>query len=78
VAYGKQGAEVAREKDVLKTLGMSGFKPANDSHLVPIRQLSLFADRLKVENDTQMSDSDRAAKLAEFDRKLADLATQGR
>jgi len=78
VAYGKQGAEVAREKDVLKTLGMSGFKPASDSHLVPIRQLSLFADRLKVENDTQMSDSDRAAKLAEFDRKLADLATQGR
>jgi len=78
VAYGKQGAEVARERDVLKTLGMSGFKPANDSHLVPIRQLSLFADRLKVENDTQMSDSDRAAKLAEFDRKLADLATQGR
>jgi len=78
LAYGKQGAEVAREKDVLKTLGMSGFKPANDSHLVPIRQLSLFADRLKVENDTQMSDSDRAAKLAEFDRKLADLATQGR
>ncbi len=78
VAYGKQGAEVAREKDVLKTLGMSGFKPANDSHLVPIRQLSLFADRLKVENDTQMSDSDRAAKLTEFDRKLADLATQGR
>jgi phosphonate transport system substrate-binding protein len=78
VAYGKQGAEVAREKDVLKTLGMSGFKPANDSHLVPIRQLSLFADRLKVENDTQMSDSDRAAKLAEFDRKLADLSTPGR
>jgi phosphonate transport system substrate-binding protein len=78
LAYGKQGAEVAREKDVLKTLGMSGFKPANDSHLVPIRQLSLFADRLKVENDTQMSESDRAAKLAEFDRKLADLATQGR
>jgi len=78
VSYGQQGSEVAREKDVLKTLGMSGFKPANDSHLLPIRQLSLFADRLKVENDTQLSDGDRASKLAEFDRKLADLATQGR
>jgi len=78
VSYGQQGADVAREKDVLKTLVLSGFKPANDSHLLPIRQLSLFADRLKVENDTQLSDSDRATKLAEFDRKLADLATQGR
>jgi phosphonate transport system substrate-binding protein len=57
---------------------MSGFKAANDSHLLPIRQLSLFADRLKVENDTQLSDSDRATKLAEFDRKLADLSAPGR
>jgi len=78
LAYGKQGAEVAREKEVLKTLGMTGFKPANDRHLVPIGQLSLFADRLKVENDSTLSETEKNAKLAEFDRKLAELSSPAR
>jgi len=78
IAYGQQGPELAREQEILKTLVMSGFKAANDSHLLPIRQLSLFAERLKVENDAQMSDSERTSKLVEFDRKLADLAAATR
>jgi phosphonate transport system substrate-binding protein len=43
---------------------------------VPIRQLELFKDRSKFENDANMSEADKRAKLAEIDAKLADLAKQ--
>ena len=41
--------------------------------MIPIRQLELFRDRAKAENDEKMSADEKAKLLAEIDRKLAAL-----
>jgi phosphonate transport system substrate-binding protein len=73
VGYGKD----EREKEILKNMyRLAGFKASTDAQLLPIRQLELFKDRKKFENDANMSEADKKAKLAEIDAKLADLARQ--
>ena len=52
---------------------LSGFKPSTNTQLIPLRELELFSQRLKVENDENMSPTDKQAKLAELDKKLAAL-----
>jgi phosphonate transport system substrate-binding protein len=70
-SYGRD----AREKEILKgMLQIAGFKESSDMQLVPIRQLELAKDRLKVEGDTTLSAADRATKLREIDGKLDTLA----
>lgn len=71
VNYGKDD----REKEILKNLyRLKGFKASTDAQLLPIRQLELFKDRKKYENDANMDEADKKAKLAEIDAKLAELA----
>ena len=71
VAYGKDD----REKEILKNLyRLKGFRASTDAQLLPIRQLELFKDRRKFEGDTNLSESEKRAKLAEIDAKLAELA----
>lgn len=73
VGYGKD----AREKEILKNMyRLAGFKASTDAQLLPIRQLELFKDRRKFEGDANMSESDRKARLADIDAKLALLAKQ--
>ena len=71
VSYGRD----SREKEILKSMyRLAGFKASSDAQLIPIRQLELFKDRLKFENDVNMSASQKAAKIAEIDMQLAALA----
>ena len=71
MGYGKD----AREKEILKGMQqIAGFRESTDMQLVPIRQLELYKDRIKYETDDKMNASDKSAKLAEIDKKLADLA----
>jgi phosphonate transport system substrate-binding protein len=71
IGYGKD----AREKEVLKNMQqIAGFRDSTDLQLVPIRQLELYKDRIKFESDEKMNPNERNAKLAEIDKKLADLA----
>lgn len=71
LAYGKSDAD----KAVLKNIyNYSGFKESNNDQLVPIRQLELFKDRRKVENDEQYSAEEKAQRIADIDKKLAALA----
>jgi phosphonate transport system substrate-binding protein len=73
VGYGKDD----REKEILKNMyRLAGFKASTDAQLLPIRQLELFKDRKKFENDANMSEADKKARLADIDAKLADLAKQ--
>ena len=69
--YGKTDA---KEKEILMNIGkLSGFKPSTNAQLIPIRELDLFSQRLKVENDENINAKDKQAKLAEIDGKLAAL-----
>jgi len=69
--YGKTDPH---EKEILAKLNkLAGFKASTNDQLIPIRELDLFAKRLKLENDTTMSESDKTKALAEIDAKLAAL-----
>ena len=71
LAYGQSDAD----KAVLKNIyNYSGFKESTNEQLVPIRQLELFKDRSKVENDQQYSAEEKAKLIVEIDKKLATLA----
>jgi phosphonate transport system substrate-binding protein len=73
LGYGKD----AREKEVLKGMQqIAGFRESTDAQLIPIRQLEYAKDRAKVNTDTTLSASERAAKLKAIDAKLAELAKQ--
>ncbi len=75
VGYGKD----AREKEILKNMyRLAGFKASTDAQLIPIRQLELFKNRMKFQNDEHMSEADKKARLAEIDAKLAALAKQAK
>jgi phosphonate transport system substrate-binding protein len=70
LTYGKTDAD----KAVLKNIyNYSGFKESTNEQLVPIRQLELFKDRAKVENDAQYSAEEKAKLIGEIDKKLAAL-----
>jgi phosphonate transport system substrate-binding protein len=72
LGYGKD----AREKEILKGMQqIAGFRESTDQQLVPIRQLELYKDRIKIETDDKMNASDKTAKLAEIDKKLSDLGS---
>lgn len=72
--YGKTDP---REKEVIMKISkLSGFKESSDKQLTPIRQLDLFAQRLKVESDSALNDGDRRLRLADIDKKLSALTAQ--
>ena len=70
--YGKGGP--AERDNLMKLSKLSGFKESSNMQLVPIRQLELFKERNKFESDANMAAADKAAKLAEIDKKLAELS----
>ena len=70
IGYGKTDAD----KEVLKNIyNYSGFKESTNDQLIPIRQLELYKDRVKVENDAQYSAEEKTRLLADIDKKLAAL-----
>ncbi len=71
--YGVEGGDKARELKVLADLQWAPFRASSDDQLLPIRQLALFKDRVKVENDERLSESDKAEKLKSIDAELARL-----
>jgi phosphonate transport system substrate-binding protein len=70
--YGQGGA--SEKETLMKISKLSHFKPSSNAQLIPIRQLELFRDRNKAEADAALSAGEKQAKLAEIDKKLADLA----
>ena len=75
VGYGKD----AREKEILKGMQqIAGFRASTDAQLIPIRELELARDRIKVEGDTTISAAEKASRLKAIDAKLADLAKQAK
>ncbi|MFO1311821.1 MAG: phosphonate ABC transporter substrate-binding protein [Burkholderiales bacterium] len=77
VAYGSSGPNAAREKETL--LGIQkwvGFKPSTNAQLIPVRQIDLYREKLKIESDATLGASEKEAKLADINRRLAELNQQ--
>jgi phosphonate transport system substrate-binding protein len=70
--YGK-GGQIEKD-NLMKLSKLSAFKPSTNAQLVPIRQLELFKDRNKFEADAAMPTADKQMKIAEIDKKLAELS----
>jgi phosphonate transport system substrate-binding protein len=70
--YAKTDPEEKRILGVIYNYG--GFRDSNNDQLIPIRQLELFRDRAKVQNDEKLSADEKAKQLADIDRKLAALS----
>ncbi len=75
LSYGT-GPDAAREKAIMLKLTTAGFKSSNDLQLIPIRQLELFKDKTKIENDVNMNAEEKKLKIEAIDRKLSVLAAQ--
>lgn len=75
LSYGRMG-DTQAARDILANIsnGLGLFMDSNNTQLYPIRQLALFKDKLKIEANKGLSDSEKAAKIAVIDKKLADLA----
>jgi phosphonate transport system substrate-binding protein len=69
--YAKTDPEEKRILGVIYNYG--GFRDSNNDQLIPIRQLELFRDRAKVQNDDKMAADEKARQLADIDRRLAAL-----
>ena len=68
------GASSPHEKEVMMNISkLSSFKPSTNAQLIPIRQLELFKERNKFEADAALPAAEKQAKVAEIDRKLAEL-----
>lgn len=69
--YAKTDPEEKRILGVIYNYG--GFRDSNNDQLIPIRQLELFRDRARVQNDDKLAADEKTKQLAEIDRKLAAL-----
>lgn len=70
VAYGKDD----HEKQIIKNIyNYAGFRASSDAQLLPIRQLELFKEKRKIEDDENLSASDKTKQVHDIDTKLADL-----
>jgi phosphonate transport system substrate-binding protein len=70
------GEDWERQKKVLAALSYTTPLASDNSQLLPIRQVALFRDKLKVQDDANLSAEDKAKRIAELDARLADLDRQ--
>ena len=75
LSYGRIGPDAEAQRKVLAgfTDGLSPYSASSNAQLLPVRELSLFKDRLKIEADDRLSPEDKKAKLAAIDEALAKL-----
>jgi len=71
MSYGKSGD--SKETQILADLGWAPFKASSDDQLLPIRQLVLYKNRIKLVNASNLSDAEKAEKIQLIDDQLAEL-----
>jgi phosphonate transport system substrate-binding protein len=73
MTYGRQGApeQVAAERETLKGLQWSPFRPSSDAQLYPIRIMELTKAMFTIQGDDKMSAEEKTAKLKELEAEKA-------
>lgn len=73
--YGRHGTpeEIAQARAVLEPLFFGLFLPASNAHLDPIVQLEIVRDLILVRNDTDLTEDERATRVAELQARLAEV-----
>ncbi|MFN3521568.1 MAG: phosphate/phosphite/phosphonate ABC transporter substrate-binding protein [Phenylobacterium sp.] len=71
LTYGQgEGAEAQRQRDLLSKLSIGGFRPSDDNHLLPVREMEATEALLEARNG---GDQD---KIAEAERALAAIRAE--
>lgn len=75
LSYGRLGPDAKKQQMVLEGLGSGGggYTDSSNAQLIPIRQLSLFRDKLKLASDTRMDAAEKARKIKRIETKLSEL-----
>ncbi len=76
LAYGVKGPNAEAEKKILAGLQWAPFKESSNNQLLPVRQVAVYRDKLKLEADTALSADDKAKRSAELDAKLAAISRE--
>ena len=78
LAYGKQGPDAERQRQVLAHLaqGWLPFRESTDAQLIPIRQLELAKQKMNIESSQTIAPQEKQAQLATINAKLAELEKQ--
>jgi phosphonate transport system permease protein len=73
--YGRMGTpeERAAALEVLEPLYFGLFLPSSNTHLDPIVQLEIVRDLTAARNDPELSEEERAVRVAELEERLADV-----
>lgn len=77
-SYGKAAEnkpleQIKHEQDVLQGLTWSGFRPSDNSQLLPVRKLKLFKELEQVKKDPSLSEAQRTGLAAELEQRLREL-----
>ncbi|MDA0785399.1 MAG: phosphonate ABC transporter substrate-binding protein [Proteobacteria bacterium] len=70
LSYGRTGDNVEEELKILAGIQLAPFNDSSDAQLYPIRQLQLFRNKVKVENDERLSAAEKAERVAVIDAEL--------
>jgi phosphonate transport system substrate-binding protein len=78
VTYGtpEGGSGWEEQKKNLNTISYGKVVASDNSQLIPIRQVMLFRDKLKLQDDVNLSAEDKRKRIAEIDAKLTELDKQ--
>lgn len=72
LAYGKTDSE----KKTLEELGWAPFKKSDNSQLLPIRQMEVNKEIMKLKGDEKVAAAEKATKLAELEKQFAEIGKQ--
>jgi phosphonate transport system permease protein len=73
--YGRMGTpeEIAEARSVLDPLYFGLFLPSSNAHLDPIVQLEIVRDLTEARNDPDLTEAERATRVAELEQRLAEV-----
>jgi phosphonate transport system substrate-binding protein len=71
--YGRTDQEKAH---LMKLSKLSGFRASDNRQLIPIRQLELFREKTRVESDDKLAAAEKQQRIADIDKRLAELNAQ--
>lgn len=74
LTYGK----TEEEKKVLSDLALGHFRESSNKQLIPIRQLELFRQKVKIEQDSKMSAAEKSERLEKINSDLVKLQKEAR
>jgi phosphonate transport system substrate-binding protein len=75
LAYGRFGQNKAHEMEVLKGMssGWAPFLDSTNAQLLPIMEINIAKDRMKIEGNDALSAAEKKEKLSDIDRQLDEI-----